>query len=228
MSSEDELRALIEDRARCIERKDAEAALAFYADDVVNFDLARPLAYRGHEAKDPAELQEWFDHLGRPDRHSFRSARDPRVGRPRARLRFSAYGRNAVRWIPDRYLGKNDDRVRTAVGCLDDRSRTSILSHAHGRQRKIGKRLAQSVLQISWEVMDDAARDVFLISHAAFLSHFYRAARKYSSRLSSDDLRPFACSFGSIPSGTSRASTLTSVPPAPAGCSIHRMVIVPS
>jgi ketosteroid isomerase-like protein len=35
--------------------------VGFYSDDVVNFDLAPPLAYRGPEATDPAELQGWFD-----------------------------------------------------------------------------------------------------------------------------------------------------------------------
>ncbi len=61
MTDETEIRKIIEDRAAAIHRKDARAALAFYAEDVVNFDLAPPLAYRGPEATDPRELQDWFD-----------------------------------------------------------------------------------------------------------------------------------------------------------------------
>ena len=40
--------------------------MGFYAEDIVNFDLAPPLAYRGREATDPAELQGWFDSWAGP------------------------------------------------------------------------------------------------------------------------------------------------------------------
>ena len=49
------------DRAQAIHERNAEDAVSFYADDIVNFDIAPPLAYRGREATDPAELQGWFD-----------------------------------------------------------------------------------------------------------------------------------------------------------------------
>lgn len=42
---------LIEARAAAIRAKNAVVALEYYADDVVNFDLAPPLAQRGAEAK---------------------------------------------------------------------------------------------------------------------------------------------------------------------------------
>lgn len=61
MSEEAEIRALIEERANAIRNKNAIAAVVFYSDDVVNFDLAPPLAFRGDEATDPHELQVWFD-----------------------------------------------------------------------------------------------------------------------------------------------------------------------
>jgi ketosteroid isomerase-like protein len=60
MSNEAEIRSLLEARARQIHEKNAEGALSFYGEDVVNFDLAPPLAYRGSEATNPAELQGWF------------------------------------------------------------------------------------------------------------------------------------------------------------------------
>jgi ketosteroid isomerase-like protein len=61
MSDENAIKDLLEARARVIGNKDAGAAVGFYANDIVNFDLAPPLAYRGRAATDPAELQGWFD-----------------------------------------------------------------------------------------------------------------------------------------------------------------------
>lgn len=71
MSEEAEIRALIEERANAIRNKDAIAAVVFYSDDVVNFDLAPPLAFRGDEATDPRELQVWFDSWAGPIGLSF-------------------------------------------------------------------------------------------------------------------------------------------------------------
>jgi ketosteroid isomerase-like protein len=61
MSDETAIRALLEKRAAVIGNKDARAAVGFYSDDIVNFDLAPPLAQCGVAATDPAELQGWFD-----------------------------------------------------------------------------------------------------------------------------------------------------------------------
>jgi ketosteroid isomerase-like protein len=52
---------VLEERATAIRDKDARKAVSFYADDIVNFDLAPPLAYRGGEATNPQQLQDWFD-----------------------------------------------------------------------------------------------------------------------------------------------------------------------
>ena len=87
MSDEAEIRNLLEARARCIHDKDAEGALRFYADDIVNFDLAPPLAYRGADALNPAGLREWFDTWDGPigmDSTNWKSAR------PTTRLSRSA------------------------------------------------------------------------------------------------------------------------------------------
>jgi ketosteroid isomerase-like protein len=61
MSHETAIRERLEERARIIGNKDASAAVGYYAAQIVNFDLAPPLAQRAREATDPAELQAWFD-----------------------------------------------------------------------------------------------------------------------------------------------------------------------
>lgn len=61
MSDEAEIRKLLKERLQSFSDKNAEAAVGYYTDDVVNFDLAPPLAYRGRDATDPAELKGWFD-----------------------------------------------------------------------------------------------------------------------------------------------------------------------
>lgn len=60
-SDEIAIRNRLSERTRAIGKKDAKATLVYYTDDVVNFDLAPPLAQRGREATDPVELQRWFD-----------------------------------------------------------------------------------------------------------------------------------------------------------------------
>jgi ketosteroid isomerase-like protein len=61
MSDTESIQRLIEQRADAIRAKNAAATLKYYTDDVVNFDLAPPLAQRGGEAKDPKFLGEWFE-----------------------------------------------------------------------------------------------------------------------------------------------------------------------
>jgi ketosteroid isomerase-like protein len=61
MSDETAIRERLEERARVIGNKDARAAVSYFADEFVSFDLAPPLAQRGREPTDPAELQGWFD-----------------------------------------------------------------------------------------------------------------------------------------------------------------------
>lgn len=55
------IRALVEQQAKAISAKDAEAALAGYAPAIVKFDLAPPLRLLGPAALDRAGLQAWFD-----------------------------------------------------------------------------------------------------------------------------------------------------------------------
>ena len=50
MTDDPAIRKIIEEPARAIHDRDAEAAVRYYSDDVVNFDLAPPLAHRGREA----------------------------------------------------------------------------------------------------------------------------------------------------------------------------------
>jgi uncharacterized protein (TIGR02246 family) len=50
VSSEAEIRALIEERTRAIRAKDVAAVLAVYAPDVLSFDLIDPLRHVGREA----------------------------------------------------------------------------------------------------------------------------------------------------------------------------------
>ncbi len=55
-----EIRALLNDRAAAITARDARGAVAHYAPDTVSFGLAPPLRYGGDEALDPAGLEDWF------------------------------------------------------------------------------------------------------------------------------------------------------------------------
>jgi PhnB protein len=71
MSDDVAILEVLNQRAQAIHRKDAAAAVGFYGDDVVNFDLAPPLAYRGKAATDPSELQSWFDTWTSPIEVSF-------------------------------------------------------------------------------------------------------------------------------------------------------------
>jgi ketosteroid isomerase-like protein len=71
MSEEATIRQVILDRAQAIHKRNAETAVGYYASDIVNFDLAPPLAYRGQEATNPAELQSWFDSWTGPIELSF-------------------------------------------------------------------------------------------------------------------------------------------------------------
>jgi ketosteroid isomerase-like protein len=66
MSDDTGIRKVIEDRATAIRNRDADAAVRYYSEDAVNFDLAPPLAYRGPEATDPAELRGWFESWSGP------------------------------------------------------------------------------------------------------------------------------------------------------------------
>ena len=58
MSDETAIRRRLEKRASVMGDRDAQAAVRYYADDVVNFDIAPPLAQRGREATDPPSCKD--------------------------------------------------------------------------------------------------------------------------------------------------------------------------
>jgi PhnB protein len=60
-TAQEQVRALLHDRAAAITAKDAPRAVASYAPDVVSFILAPPLRYAGEDVCDPAGIRSWFD-----------------------------------------------------------------------------------------------------------------------------------------------------------------------
>ena len=61
MTEEAAIYALLERFETAIQNKDADAAVECYADDVVAYDLAPPLAFGPEAMRDPAGLREWFE-----------------------------------------------------------------------------------------------------------------------------------------------------------------------
>ena len=61
MTAEDEIRQVIEERIAALRAKDAAAAVARLADDVVTFELAPPLALAPGAAADADGLAAWLD-----------------------------------------------------------------------------------------------------------------------------------------------------------------------
>lgn len=60
MTEEEAIRALIETRADAMRRKDAAAAVALLADDVVTFEMVPPLALPPGAARDDQPLARWL------------------------------------------------------------------------------------------------------------------------------------------------------------------------
>jgi ketosteroid isomerase-like protein len=60
ITTRDQIRALLNDRAAAITARDAHRAVAYLSPDVVSFGLAPPLRYAGDEARDPAGIDGWF------------------------------------------------------------------------------------------------------------------------------------------------------------------------
>ena len=124
MSDETAIRKRLEERALVIGARDARAALRYYSDDVVNFDLAPPLAQRGREATDPAELQGWFDTWDGPiglefDQLDVRAAGD---------LAF-AFG--LLHMTGKRTDGSDTDIWARFTACLERRSGAWMIVHEH-------------------------------------------------------------------------------------------------
>ena len=68
-SSESEIRALIERRIDAIRRKDAAAAIACLADDVVAFEMVSPLALPAGAARDEHGFAAWLSGFEEVDVH---------------------------------------------------------------------------------------------------------------------------------------------------------------
>jgi ketosteroid isomerase-like protein len=58
--NEAQIRRLMDDRATAMRARDAEALVAHYAPDAVEFDLAPPLQKVGPEVRDVNRLKSWF------------------------------------------------------------------------------------------------------------------------------------------------------------------------
>lgn len=61
MSTEEEIKVVLEGRRLAVARKDASASVRSYSDDMVLFDLAPPLAQPRSDARDPTRAERWFD-----------------------------------------------------------------------------------------------------------------------------------------------------------------------
>ena len=66
MDEESAVRALLDRYTAAIKGKDASATIACYADDIVAYDLAPPLAMGPKTVRDPQEIQQWFDTWATP------------------------------------------------------------------------------------------------------------------------------------------------------------------
>jgi ketosteroid isomerase-like protein len=64
--------SLLERHAQAIRDKNADAALSFYASELVRYDLAPPLARAGADALDRNTLTAWFDTWRGPIRYERR------------------------------------------------------------------------------------------------------------------------------------------------------------
>src|SRR5262245_16875724 len=60
------VRAVLEGFATALHNRDAAAAVALYADDAVDYDLAPPLRIETRQVRDPAYIQQWFDTWSSP------------------------------------------------------------------------------------------------------------------------------------------------------------------
>jgi len=59
-TDEDQIQAVLADRAAAMRERDAERFVAHYAPQIVKFDLAPPLASAGPQARDAEALRAWF------------------------------------------------------------------------------------------------------------------------------------------------------------------------
>ena len=59
-AEEEQIRAVVADRAAAIHDRDAERFVAHYAPQIVKFDLAPPLLLTGPQGRDAEALRAWF------------------------------------------------------------------------------------------------------------------------------------------------------------------------
>ncbi|MGH7390180.1 MAG: YybH family protein [Candidatus Rokuibacteriota bacterium] len=122
-SDEAEIRKLIDARVKAVRAKDVDAALAFQAPDVVTFDLAPPLQYRG-AAVNRKSLEAWF--------LTFRGP----VGYETKDLSITAGDDVAFCHSLDRISGARTDGTETGVWvratvCLQRIDGTWTIAHEH-------------------------------------------------------------------------------------------------
>jgi len=66
-AAEEQIRSVVADRAAALRGRDAERFVAYYAPQIVKFDLPPPLVYTGAAARDAQALRAWFaSHPGGP------------------------------------------------------------------------------------------------------------------------------------------------------------------
>jgi ketosteroid isomerase-like protein len=59
-NDEEQIRAVLADRANAMRERDAERFIAHYAPEVVKFDLVPPLMITASEARDAEAMRAWF------------------------------------------------------------------------------------------------------------------------------------------------------------------------
>ena len=108
-ADEAQIRAIIDDYGEGLRNKDADRCASHYADDVVQFDLAPPLEYRGKETA-RKNLNEWFKTFSGP------------IGVEMKGLKISAGPETAFAYVMNHISGtntqgqKNDHWVRVTIG----------------------------------------------------------------------------------------------------------------
>ena len=118
-----QIRAIIEDYAVGLRNKDADRCVSHYADDIVQFDLAPPLANRGKETA-RRNLAEWFKTFDGP------------IGVEIAGLEISAGSNAAFAYCMNHISGtstkgqKNEHWVRISIG-FEKTDEKWLVTHEH-------------------------------------------------------------------------------------------------
>jgi len=122
-TNEAQIRAIIEDYGEGLRNKDADRCVSHYADDVVQFDLAPPLEYRGKETA-RKNLNEWFKTFSGP------------IGVEMKGLKISDGSETAFAHVMNHISGtntqgqKNDHWVRVTIG-FEKTDGKWLVNHEH-------------------------------------------------------------------------------------------------